>query len=112
MKDEVLSALTVIGPMSRPELERYLGLARTTVYTDVRILRAAKAIHISAWERPGVRGGGWTPVYAAGGKPDVAKPPPLTPAEHMRIYRKRHNAITNARQNKKLATPFDGLLKK
>lgn len=107
-KQEVLSALTVIGPMVRTELDKYLGLKKSAVGAAIRYLRADKLVCIvdytpSSWASPPV------PIYGLGkeDKPWPKKPPRK---EVQRVWRSANSKRIRAHKDRTPAGPWDMLL--
>jgi hypothetical protein len=107
-KSEVLSALEVIGPMTRPELDKYLGLKRSAVGASLRYLREDNLVCIVDWTPPA-----WAcaqaPIYGLG-KEDKPRPPVRTRAEVQRIWRAAQPARVKAKRNQRPAGFWDQLL--
>jgi len=106
---EVVSALRVIGPMTSKELQKYLGLAPSSVNESLRLLRGSGSVCISRWEHPKWTGS-YAPVYGLG-KVDEPHPPRATPSEVSKRVRVRNKTLMAARESKRVASPWDALLK-
>jgi hypothetical protein len=78
-------------PSTQPEIMEVTGLCNSTVSRWLKVLHTSpKAVYISGWKRTGSRGN-YSAVWAAGyGMADTPKPKPLTNAEYLRNYRKKH----------------------
>lgn len=103
-----------VGPMTRAEIEQYLGLDHTTVGRRIQRLRARKLLRIARWER---HDSGHKPVYAkANGMRDAPPLPKLTPKERRDRYEAKHKVERSLRRYGHRsrfanANPFAGLLR-
>ncbi len=80
------------GPQTYDQLATISGLSKVGVATWVKAMREAKAVHISGWTAD-VRGRMFTPAFAWGDKPDVARAGQArSSAERMQAYRARQKA--------------------
>lgn len=107
-KQEILKALQVIGPMTRPELDKFLGLKRSAVGASIRYLRADKKVCIVDWTPP-AWASAQAPIYGLGSK-DKPRPPVMSRAEIQKIWRASKPKVIRAKRNQKPAGFWDALL--
>lgn len=78
--DKILEALHTCGPMTRVEIEQFIGLHKDQVSPVVarmnkRTPKSGKRIHITAWSYDAERERRYPrAIYAVGDKPDAKKP--------------------------------------
>lgn len=88
-----LDALRTIGPMTRDELQRFLGHSDRRRVTEALWRMRKTRTRANHPVKRRVRICGWetepypAPVYAAGSAPDVPAPGPKSVAEYTRRYR-------------------------
>jgi DNA-binding Lrp family transcriptional regulator len=109
-KAEVLSAIKVIGPMSRVELEKYLGLASSSVQESVARLRRDGVVCVVKYEM-GARRCERRPVYGLGSS-DVQVPAAEPRAEQYKRSNKARAVRAKAIRERRVASPWDALLKR
>lgn len=112
MRDKTLLALAEYGSMNRAELAEHLGLSLSGVWRVLDKLRKGVVplarVRVASWER--TPSGQQTPRYGLGNAWD-AKRVKLTQEEARERYVAKCGAIIEARRQKRVADPFDFLLK-
>lgn len=76
-------------PLSSTELADRINVARETINTSLRELKADKMVYIKDWSVPGSGGGARSALYALGKGKDKPKPPTKAQLKRDRIDAKR-----------------------
>jgi predicted ArsR family transcriptional regulator len=96
-QEQLVSLLSFVGPMSRIELERMMGLNDNAVMKTITQLKKMKMVRIVKYEH--VEGKGrLRPLYAMGDKPDAPRPKTDSRAEIGKRYNEQNKFIISARR--------------